>query len=60
MEGISLNRLQAIWGEEQRKRIENDLAKYVDQGLIKMSYDHAQLTDQGMLRADGNAADLFV
>jgi oxygen-independent coproporphyrinogen-3 oxidase len=60
MEGIDLNKMQMEWGEKERKRIEKDLTKYLRTGLIKMSNDHAQLTDEGMLRADGIAADLFV
>jgi oxygen-independent coproporphyrinogen III oxidase len=60
MEGIDLNKMQMQWGEKERKRIETDLTKYTRSGLINISHDHAQLTDEGMLRADGIAADLFV
>ena len=59
-EGIDLNKMQLIWGENERKRIEKDLAKYLRTGLLTINNDHAQLTDEGMLRADGIAADLFV
>ena len=60
MEGIDLNKMQIQWGEKERKRIEKDLAKYLPTGLIQIENDHAQLTNEGMLRADGIAADLFV
>ena len=60
MEGIDLNKMQIQWGEKERKRIEKDLAKYLHTGLIQIENDHAQLTNEGMLRADGIAADLFV
>lgn len=59
-EGIDLNKLQEVWGEKERKRIENGISKYVQCGLIEANQHHAQLTDEGMLRADGIAADLFV
>ncbi|GAA4744644.1 radical SAM family heme chaperone HemW [Flavisolibacter ginsenosidimutans] len=60
MEGIDLNKIQTTWGENERKRIENDLKRYVSNGLVKINNAHAQLTDEGMLRADGIASDLFV
>ncbi|HET7896490.1 MAG TPA: radical SAM family heme chaperone HemW [Flavisolibacter sp.] len=60
MEGIDLVTIQETWGEEVRKQIETDLTKYINHGLVKMKSQHVQLTDEGMLRADGIAADLFV
>jgi len=60
MEGIDFNKIENGWGEDERKRLKKDLVKYVDSGLITLNNDHAQLTDEGMLRADGIAADLFV
>jgi len=59
-EGIDLDKMQASWGEKERKRIERDLTKYIHAGLLQLHNNHAQLTDEGMLRADGIAADLFV
>jgi len=59
MEGIDLNKIQTIWSENERMRIENDLKKYVSNGLVKINNGRAQLTDEGMLRADGIASDLF-
>ena len=59
IEGIGLNKLRQVWGEEERQRIEKQISKYVQSGLVKVFRDHVQLTDEGMLRADGIAADLF-
>lgn len=60
MEGIDLDKIQRVWGNNERLRLEKDLQKYRDTGLIQLNNSHAQLTDEGMLRADGIAADLFV
>ena len=59
-EGIDLNKIQIDWGPAERSGIEKNLRKYIQSGLIIMETDHARLTDEGMLRADGIAADLFV
>ena len=59
-EGINLSKMQMDWGDKQRQRIENSLAKYRLSGLITINNDRARLTDEGMLRADGIAADLFI
>jgi oxygen-independent coproporphyrinogen-3 oxidase len=59
MEGLDLRKIQKSWGEKERSRIEKDLAKYEGNGLVKMQNNCAQLTDEGMLRADGIASDLF-
>jgi hypothetical protein len=42
------------------RRLEKDLMRYINNGLVQIIGGHAQLTDEGMLRADGIAADLFV
>lgn len=60
MEGIDLSRIENSWSEKERKRLQKDLIKYVNNGLVTLNGNHAQLTDEGMLRADGIAADLFV
>jgi oxygen-independent coproporphyrinogen-3 oxidase len=59
-EGIDLSRIQNDWGDKEKQRLENGLVKYISNGLVQRKNDHAQLTDEGMLRADGIAADLFV
>lgn len=59
-EGIDLNKIATVWGEEEQLRIQIGLKKYITQNLIRLQNNHAQLTDEGMLRADGIAANLFV
>lgn len=59
-EGIDMNRIKEGWGENEKQRLQKDLSKYIRSGLVTVEDDHAQLTDEGMLRADGIAADLFV
>jgi oxygen-independent coproporphyrinogen-3 oxidase len=60
MEGIDLKKIGATFGEKEARRIEKDVEKYITSDLIQLENHHAQLTDEGMLRADGIAADLFV
>jgi oxygen-independent coproporphyrinogen-3 oxidase len=59
-EGICLNKLQNEFGTTERKRIEKLFQKFVNNGLAKMNNPFVQLTDEGMLRADGIASELFV
>lgn len=60
MEGIDLQKIETLWGEKEKHRLESDLSKYIRSGLVTVTDQHAKLTDEGMLRADGIAADLFV
>lgn len=60
MEGMNLNKIETIWGTKEKHRLEKELAKYIKNGLVKMHGCYARLTDEGMLRADGIAADFFV
>ncbi len=60
MEGIDLQKIETLWGEKEKNRIESDLTKYIRTGLVTVEDQQARLTDEGMLRADGIAADLFV
>ncbi|HEV7329853.1 MAG TPA: radical SAM family heme chaperone HemW [Flavisolibacter sp.] len=60
MEGIDLDKIKEGWGEKEKQRLQKDLSKYIRSGLVTVTDHHAQLTDEGMLRADGIAADLFV
>lgn len=60
MEGLDLNRIEKGWGEKEKQRLQKNLAKYTSSGLVRINNHHAQLTDEGMLRADGIAADLFI
>ena len=54
MEGLSLDMLP------QKDHILKKAEGYVSQGLARISEGRLQLTDEGMLRADGIAASLFV
>jgi oxygen-independent coproporphyrinogen-3 oxidase len=60
MEGIDLKRIESGWGEKEKIRLQNELTKYINNGLVQINGQYAQLTDEGMLRADGISADLFV
>lgn len=60
MEGIDLQKIETLWGEKEKHRLEKDLSKYIRNGLVTVTDQHAQLTDEGVLRADGIAADLFI
>ena len=59
MEGINMQKLKTVWGENQLKRIEQKISIFKRNNLIIENGNIIQLTDEGMLRADGLAADLF-
>ena len=58
-EGLDLDTIETHWGNAERKRIEILSAKYIKAGYIVQEGAFSRLTDEGMLRADGIAADLF-
>ena len=58
-EGIDLAKIESTWGEKEKNRLQQQLSKYITMGLVNLHQHRAQLTDEGMLRADGIAADLF-
>ena len=60
MEGIDLDHVEEQWGLAQRNRIEFALAKFSAAGLVRTDGKQLQLTNEGMLRADGIASALFV
>jgi oxygen-independent coproporphyrinogen-3 oxidase len=60
MEGLDLERIEKEFGPSERNRIQQDLQKFVNSGLVRLHHSMAQLTEEGMLMADGIAADLFV
>jgi oxygen-independent coproporphyrinogen III oxidase len=59
-EGIDLNKIEHTWGSNERKRLEGEVMKFYKNGLLQLSNAFIQLTDEGMLRADGIASELFV
>lgn len=60
IEGINLPKLESKFGIDQCKQLEKNLQKFINAGLISMNNSAAQLTDEGRLRADGIASELFV
>jgi len=58
-EGIDLDRVEAGWSSAARKTIEQQVMRYFNNGLVRFSGASIQLTDPGMLMADGIASDLF-
>jgi|SRR5215204_3780111 len=59
IEGIDLKRVREEFGTKEQIRIEHQVQKFVQHGLVKNSNSILQLTDEGMLRADGIASQLF-
>jgi oxygen-independent coproporphyrinogen-3 oxidase len=58
-EGMDLNRIENNFGPAHRSRIEKELKKF--NGNLLIAHNSViQLTDQGMLMADGIASDLFL
>lgn len=59
MEGLNLNRVSALWGQEKTAQILLESKKYIARGDAYLA-DHALiLTKAGRLLADGIASDLF-
>ncbi|MCU7548518.1 radical SAM family heme chaperone HemW [Chitinophagaceae bacterium LB-8] len=59
LEGMDLDRLARHWGREKAAFVEERLKPYADNGLITRKETHVSLTEDGMLLADGIAAELF-
>lgn len=59
IEGIDLKKIESSWGYDERNRIIKSFEKYINSGLIKMEEPMVRLTDEGMLKADGIASDIF-
>jgi oxygen-independent coproporphyrinogen III oxidase len=59
IEGIDLEKLRELFGDDERRRIEREVEKFVKHGLVERAETFIQLTDEGMLRADGIASELF-
>lgn len=58
--GLHLEIIAAGWGAAERTRLERAVHKYEKTGLLRLEEGVLRLTDEGMLRADGIAADLFI
>ncbi|HEY0751804.1 MAG TPA: radical SAM family heme chaperone HemW, partial [Chitinophagaceae bacterium] len=59
IEGIDKNRLKKTWGEEVYSTLIKKIQPYIDNKLVIEYNGHYKLTDEGMLKADGIASDLF-
>ena len=58
-EGMDLQKIKTNWGEEKVWAMENKLSLFKSSNLLVRNNSIVQLTDEGILRADGIAADLF-
>jgi oxygen-independent coproporphyrinogen III oxidase len=59
IEGIDLEKLQEQFGVDERRRIEKEVEKFLKHRLVQYDHSSIRLTDEGMLRADGIASELF-
>jgi oxygen-independent coproporphyrinogen-3 oxidase len=59
LEGLDLVAIENAWGGKERQRLERGLLKFTATGLVQIIDNKARLTDNGMLRADGIASNLF-
>lgn len=59
IEGISLEKVTAVWGSDKAAAIQKAAEKYIVQGKVRFSGDALQLEEAGKFFADGIAADLF-
>jgi oxygen-independent coproporphyrinogen-3 oxidase len=58
-EGLDLTRVEKEFGVKEKDRIKSKIEKYRVNNLIHINNCFIQLTDEGMLRADGIASELF-
>ena len=58
-EGLNLQHVGEQFGTDKKAAIEKGLQKHFAHNLITQSGNRVQLTESGMLMADGIAADLF-
>src|SRR5205085_11523782 len=58
-EGMNLQLIEKKWGSNESNRIKNQLLPFIQEGLLILDQSTATLTDEGMLRADGMAAEMF-
>lgn len=60
IEGLDLNKLEKEFGIIQRQRIEKQIQKFISGNFVRLHNSSVQLTNDGMLRADGIASELFI
>jgi oxygen-independent coproporphyrinogen-3 oxidase len=59
-EGLDLAKVASVFGEQVKENLKLGAQKFVNSRLLVQQNSLLQLTDEGMLMADGIAADLFV
>lgn len=59
MKGLDLQKVELRWGIAERERTENLVSKFISANLVTSENNFVKLTDEGMLRADGIASELF-
>lgn len=59
-EGLNLKTVAERWGADAANAIEKGVKPFTAQGYLFCERHFVQLTDEGMLRADGIASELFV
>ena len=58
--GCNVEKIERDYGKSYAHNFLKDIKKYLDSGIMLMKDNNFILTDEGMLFADGIAADLFV
>ena len=58
--GCSIDKIESDYGKSYAHNFLKNIKKYLDSGIMLMKNNNFILTDEGMLFADGIAADLFV
>ncbi len=58
-EGMDLEKIEIVFGNGLKNEIIKQSKKYIDSEFIQVHENRLALTDEGKLRADGIAADLF-
>lgn len=58
-EGINLTQLEKAFGTTKKQELQQQVKKFISAGFMQWRNNNLQLTNQGMLRADGIASDLF-
>lgn len=59
MEGMDLDKIETHWGTGKVKSMKKKLSLFKEHNLIDCNGSRIQLTNEGILKADGIAADLF-
>lgn len=59
VEGLDMLRVEQQWGSAKAALLQKQLERYIANSLLQKKDGHYALTDEGMLRADGIASDLF-